>query len=187
MSTTGPRQGHRQLAGRLALLAVAMFGFGYLLVPLYDILCEVTGIGNRTGTPTADVVVEVRPDTSRTITVEFVANLNQYAPWEFQPATAMMEVHPGQFYDTTYFARNLTDRKLVGQAVPSVAPGQANKFFKKVECFCFTSQEFAAQEGRDMGLRFMVDPDLPAYIDRITLSYTFFANQNVALNTGAPR
>ena len=178
--------GHRRLSLKLALMACAMFGFGFLLVPLYDVFCEVAGIGNRTGVEQA-VNVQEAPVTDRVVTVEFLASLNQYAPWEFRPAVATMEVHPGQLYNTSYFARNLTERTLVGQAVPSVAPGEASRYFKKTECFCFTAQEFAANEGRDMGLQFIVDPDLPPHIDRVTLGYTFFVNQQVALNTGAER
>jgi len=173
---------HTTLAGKLVVLAVAMFGFGFLLVPLYDIFCQVVGIGSRTGTPTAALVSEEGPDTDRRVIVEFIANRNQQAPWEFRPDVASMEVMPGKLYDTSYFARNLTKRELVGQAVPSVAPGQANKYFKKTECFCFTSQEFAPEEGRDMGLTFMIDPDLPKHIERVTLAYTFFINQPVAAN-----
>lgn len=176
------RDSHRLLAGKLVLFAAGMFGFGFLLVPLYDVFCEVTGIGSRTGLPTAATVTAENPVTDRIVTVEFVANRNQQAPWEFRPAVSSLEVMPGKLYDTTYFARNLTDRQLVGQAVPSVAPGQANKYFKKTECFCFESQEFAPAEGRDMGLTFMVDPGLPEHIDRVTLSYTFFVNQQVAAN-----
>ena len=161
------------LTGRLVLLAVAMFGFGYLLVPLYDVFCEITGIGVRTGKPTAAEVTEA-PVTDRVITVEFVATRNQQAPWEFRPAVASMEVVPGKLYDTTYFARNLTDRQVVGHAVPSVAPGQANKYFKKTECFCFTQQTLMANETREMPVRFYVKPDLPEHIREITLSYTFF-------------
>ncbi|RMF99084.1 MAG: cytochrome c oxidase assembly protein [Gammaproteobacteria bacterium] len=176
----GRERRHGLLAGKLLLLAAAMFGFGFLLVPLYDVFCEVAGIGTRTGTPTADAVSETTPDQDRLVTVEFVASLNQYAPWEFHPAVTSMQVHPGEFYETTYYARNLTQRHLTAQAVPSIAPGQASEYFKKVECFCFTQQEFEAGEGRDMGLKFMVDPELPEHIDRITLSYTFFARQAVA-------
>jgi cytochrome c oxidase assembly protein subunit 11 len=88
-----------------------------------------------------------------------------------------MQVHPGQLYDTAYFARNLTNGVLVGSAVPSVAPGQAAKHFIKTECFCFTQQDFTAGEGRDMGVQFMIDPALPDFIDRVTLSYTFFVNR----------
>lgn len=173
------RSTNRGLILRLAGLAVVMFGFGFLLVPLYEIMCQITGIGGRTaGTPAQVPVVAV--DESRTVTVEFVALLNEQAPWEFRPATTSMQVHPGQLYDTSYFARNLTDRLLVGQAVPSVAPGQAARHFRKIECFCFTSQKFDAGEGRDMGVIFMVDPELPAHIDRVTLSYTFFVNRQAA-------
>ena len=174
------RKPDRSLVGRLVLLAFAMFGFGFLLVPLYDVFCEITGIGQRTGTPVADAMNAETPVTDRIVTVEFVASLNQYAPWEFRPNVTSLEVVPGKYYDATYFAHNLTQRELVGRAVPSVAPGQANKYFKKVECFCFTAQDFQPDEQRDLGLRFMVDPDLPAHIDRVTLSYTFFADQKVA-------
>ncbi len=91
-----------------------------------------------------------------------------------------MQVHPGQLYDAKFFAQNLTKRQLVGQAVPSVAPGQAAKYFQKTECFCFTSQHFDAEESRYLPLRFVVDPDLPAHIDRLTLSYTFFVHEQLA-------
>ncbi len=181
---TSTRADKRLLAGKLVLLAAGMFGFGYLLVPLYDVFCEITGIGTRTGTPVAAALADETPDVNRIITVEFVATLNQYAPWEFRPERASIEVVPGKYYDTTYFARNLVDGFRTARAVPSIAPGTANKYFKKVECFCFTAQEFAPGEGRDMGLRFMVDPQLPRHIDRVTLSYTFFDNSQVALKTG---
>ena len=117
----------------------------------------------------------------RRIVVEFVASVNQQAPWEFRPALASMEVHPGELYETTFFAKNLTRRPLTGRAVPNIAPGQANRHFRKTECFCFTEQSFAANEGRDMPLTFMVDPELPEHIDRLTLSYTFFSKKTVAL------
>ena len=93
---------HLGLVSRLAVLATAMFAFGFAMVPLYDIFCEVTGIGQRTGTPVADVVVEESPVADRRVTVEFVASLNQYAPWEFRPAVATMDVVPGKLYDTSF-------------------------------------------------------------------------------------
>ena len=187
MNGQGHSPGHRLLSAKLLLLAVAMFGFGFLLVPLYDVFCDIAGIGNRTGVPTADIVEAQSPVMDRTVTVEFVASLNEYAPWEFRPTVATMEVHPGKLYNTSFFARNLTERELTGQAVPSFAPGEASRYFKKTECFCFTAQDFGPGEERDMGLQFMVDPDLPGYLDRITLSYTFFVKQQVALQTGASR
>jgi cytochrome c oxidase assembly protein subunit 11 len=176
------KSGHGPLIRRLAVMAVAMFGFGFLLVPLYDLLCEITGIGGRTAAEAA-VVTDLKPDLTREVTVEFVAVLNQQAPWEFRPAVTSMKVHPGQLYDTTFSARNLTARALVAQAIPSVAPGIAARHFKKTDCFCFEQQAFAAGEQKDMGVQFMVDPQLPAHVDRVTLSYTFFAIKPAATDT----
>jgi len=158
-----------------------MFGFGFLLVPIYDVFCDITGIGGKFDNTAAIVEVQAPAD-DRTVTVEFVTSLNEYAPWEFRPSVASIEVRPGVMYDTTFYARNLTDRKIIGQAVPSIAPGQAVKYFKKTECFCFTSQQFNAQEAKNMPLKFVVDPDLPEYIDHLTLSYTFFVTNQVAVN-----
>jgi cytochrome c oxidase assembly protein subunit 11 len=172
---------NRRLVTKLIGLALGMFAFGFLLVPLYDVFCDITGIGGKFDLEAATVETH-QSDDNRTITVEFIATLNEYAPWEFRPAISSMEVKPGEMYDTTFFARNLTDRNIVGQAVPSIAPGQAVKYFQKTECFCFTSQEFDPREARDMPLQFVVDPDLPEHIDRLTLSYTFFTTQKVAIN-----
>jgi cytochrome c oxidase assembly protein subunit 11 len=170
------RPGHGSLIFRLGVLAVAMFAFGFLLVPLYEVMCKITGIGGRTNAEAATISA-TQEVSDRLITVEFVAVLNEQAPWEFRPTVSSIQVHPGKLYDTTFFARNLTDAVLVGSAVPSVAPGQAAKHFIKTQCFCFTQQNFTAGEGRDMGVQFMVDPALPKFIDRITLSYTFFVNR----------
>ncbi|MFW2403327.1 MAG: cytochrome c oxidase assembly protein [Gammaproteobacteria bacterium] len=168
------------LIRKLLTLAVAMFGFGFLLVPIYDVFCDITGIGGKVDTSGAAVVEVQAVDEDRILTVEFVTTLNQQAPWEFRPNVATMEIHPGEFYETTFFARNLTDRELVGRAVPSIAPGEATKYLKKTECFCFNAQDFGPEESKDMPVRFVVDRDIPEHIDRITLSYTFFASQKVA-------
>lgn len=173
------QQVDRRLALKLVIMAVSMFGFGFLLVPLYDVFCEITGIGGRVDSAPARVAVQA-PQQDRLVTVEFVASLNRQAPWDFKPAVTSMAVHPGELYETTFFARNLTSRGMTGQAVPSVAPGPASRYLRKTECFCFTEQAFEAHEERDMPLVFMVDPDLPTHIDTITLSYTFFAKKNVA-------
>ncbi len=117
------------LAGKLALIVVGMFGFGYLLVPIYDVFCDLTGLNGKTAVTAAEVT-ESADD--RLITVEFLASVNENAPWEFHPSVAKMKVQPGKFYDTTYFARNQTDGALIGQAVPSVAPGQAARYFQKI-------------------------------------------------------
>jgi len=187
MDTPEPRQNrsqNRRLVGKLVLFGIAMFGFGFLLVPLYDVFCEITGIGGRTNSSAAVDAIEF-PQLNRVLQIEFVANLNEYAPWEFRPSVTSMEVHPGQLYDASFFARNLTNNALVGQAVPSISPGQAAKYFKKIECFCFTAQQFAPDEGREMPVQFLVDPEIPKHIDRLTLSYTFFVSpQAAAAETG---
>jgi len=172
---------NRALTGRLLVLVAAMFGFGFLLVPLYDVFCEITGFGGRTNT-TAAVADEV-PDLSREIRVEFVTTVNSYAPFEFGADVDSMTVHPGKMYFATFTAKNLSGADKVAQAVPSVAPVSAAEHFKKIECFCFTRQEFIADEARAMPLQFIVDPDLPEYVDTITLQYTFFDTARMAANT----
>ncbi len=163
----------KSLARSLVIMAVAMFGFGFLLVPIYDAFCEITGLGGKTNSIAAtDVSTEV--DQTRAINLEFVTTVNQYAPWEFHSQVKKMTVHPGGMYEAIFIARNLTDETKIAQAVPSVAPQQAAKHFRKLECFCFTSQEFAPGEEKEMPVRFIIDSDLPDYIDTITLSYTFF-------------
>ena len=163
-------------ARRLAIVVLAMFGFGYALVPLYDVLCEITGLGGRTGVVTAGAL-DGRVDTSRTVKVQFLGSVSSQLPWEFRPNVASMEVHPGQVYETTYFARNLSPAATIGQARPSVAPSAASLHFNKTECFCFVQQEFAPGEARDMPVRFVLSRDLPADIATVTLSYTFFNSE----------
>lgn len=163
----------KSLARRLVFMAVAMFGFGFLLVPIYDAFCEITGLGGKTNSVAAtNISIEV--DQSREINLEFVTTVNQYAPWEFHSRVQKMTVHPGGMYEAIFIARNLTNATKIAQAVPSVAPQQAAKHFRKLECFCFTSQEFGPGEEKEMLVRFIIDSDLPDYIDTITLSYTFF-------------
>ena len=158
---------------RLLVLVVGMFGFGFLMVPIYDVFCEVTGLGGKTNS-TAVVVEEVPVVIERDIALEFDTTVNQYAPWEFHSSLDGMTVQPGGMYETTFVATNLTDRDKIAQAVPSVSPQQAAKYFKKLDCFCFEQQTFAANEEKEMTVRFIIDSELPEYIDTITLSYTFF-------------
>jgi cytochrome c oxidase assembly protein subunit 11 len=171
---------NRSLVGQLLLMTVAMFGFGFLLVPLYDVFCDITGFGGRTNTEAA--VVEEAPDMTREIRIEFVTTVNSYAQFEFAADADSMVVNPGKMYYATFTAKNLTGEHKVAQAVPSVAPTTAAEHFTKIECFCFTSQEFVADEERAMPLQFIVDPELPDYVDTITLQYTFFDTARVAAN-----
>ncbi len=171
---------HRSLVAQLLVMTVAMFGFGFLLVPLYDVFCEITGFGGRTNT--AAVLVEEAPDLTREIRIEFVTTVNSYAQFEFAADADSMTVSPGKMYYATFTAKNLAGEHKVAQAVPSVAPSIAAEHFTKIECFCFTSQEFAAGEERAMPLQFIVNPELPDYVDTITLQYTFFDTARVAAN-----
>jgi cytochrome c oxidase assembly protein subunit 11 len=164
---------HRTLTLKLLGIALGSFAFGFALVPLYDVLCEITGYGNRNDLEQAATVVEA-PDVSRTVTVEFVADLPSVGMFEFRPTVGSMQVNPGKLYETTFIAHNLTGRDTVAQAVPNVAPSKAGAYFRKTECFCFTPQRFARGEERAMPVRFIIDPQLPAYVDRITLAYTFY-------------
>lgn len=177
---TGSNRDSSALALRLLLFAVGMFAFGYALVPLYDVFCEITGLGGRTNETPAVMAEAV--DDSRSIDLEFVTTVNEYAPWTFHATVPGMTVHPGGLYEATFVATNLTDRQMTAQAVPSVAPQQAGRFFKKLDCFCFTTQEFAAHETRELPVRFIIDSDLPAHVDTITLSYTFFDTARVSRN-----
>lgn len=164
---------HARLVAKMLLVVVGMFGFGFAMVPLYDVICEVTGLNGKTGRA-AEAALAYVPDESRTLKVEFVSVLNSSMPLEFHPVVKTMEINPGKVYETRYSATNGAGRDLIGQAVPSVVPGAAASYFQKTECFCFTRQEFKAGESRDMPLRFVVDPAIPKYIKTLTLSYTFF-------------
>jgi cytochrome c oxidase assembly protein subunit 11 len=166
-----------RLTLKLLGFALGAFGFGFALVPLYEVLCEVTGFGNKKDLVEAsDVQQQLTPDDSRLVTVEFVADLPSVGSWQFRPKVAEMKVHPGRLYQVDYVAHNLTGRDTVAQAIPAVAPGLATAFFRKTECFCFVPQNFAKGEERVMPVRFVVDPNLPKSLDRITLSYVFYDN-----------
>ena len=167
------------LATRLVAFAGMMFAFGFFaLPPLYEVFCEITGFGGRTNS--AAIAASEQPDFEREIRIEFVTTVNNFAPWEFSADADSMVVHPGKMYFATFTARNLTGGDMIGQAVPSVSPVSATSHFQKIECFCFESQEFASNEERKLPLQFIVDPDLPEYVDTITLSYTFFDTVRVS-------
>ena len=170
----------KKLVSQLVVFAIGMFAFGFALVPLYDIFCEVTGFRTQNE---RDVVAEMTVDAERSIVVEFIGNTEEHANWDFRPTVAKMEAHPGQIYTATYFAKNKQNKQLVGHAVPDVKPVEMNKHFKKLECFCFTEQDFQAQEGRDMPVQFVIDPNVPKHIERMTLSYSFFAKPDLNAST----
>lgn len=167
---------NRRLLLRLGLSALLMFGFGFLLVPFYEKICDVTGINNflrPEAEAGARAVDNTQVDLGRTITVQFDANLHDL-PWRFQPLQRSVEVHPGELVHVDYEVSNTRGVPITGQAVPSYGPQLAGRYFRKLDCFCFTQQTLAPGERRTMPVVFVVDPDLPGDVNTITLSYTFF-------------
>jgi cytochrome c oxidase assembly protein subunit 11 len=162
------------LAWRLALGALLMFGFGYAMVPIYRVVCEMTGFNGTTSRIDASAARAQRVDHQRLVTVEFLAATSADLAWEFHPDVARVQVRPGQVVLATYSARNISGRPIVGQAVPSVTPNVAAPYFHKIECFCFTRQPLAPGESKTMPVQFVVDAGLPDEIATLTLSYTFF-------------
>jgi cytochrome c oxidase assembly protein subunit 11 len=170
---TDTQRANRRLLAKLLLFTLGAFGFGYALVPLYDVLCDVTGFGNEKRLAQRSVIA-AKPDVSRVLTVEFLAELPTNGNWEFRPVLGSMQIHPGQLYTADFIAKNLTGRDTVAQAVPNMAPTKVAPYFHKTECFCFVPQNFKRDEERSLAVRFVVDPAIPADIDRITLAYTFY-------------
>jgi cytochrome c oxidase assembly protein subunit 11 len=178
------RHANRKLLYALLMMTAGAFAFGWALVPLYGVLCKVAGIGNVQAKE-GQAVVREAIDPSREVTVEFVADPASVGSFEFRPSVASMRVHPGKLYDTNFYARNLTSAASVAQAVPSISPSVGAQYFHKTQCFCFSPQRFQAGEGRNMPVRFIVDPQLPANVDKLTLAYTFYDTTQTAANRKA--
>ncbi|WP_137175454.1 cytochrome c oxidase assembly protein [Massilia sp. HP4] len=177
---------NRTTLGKLVLVAIGMFGFGYALIPVYRQVCEVLGInvltqkGEFVAAPTNTQV-----DTSRTITIELDGN--SQGPWRFRPTTRSIDVHPGELATVMYEVVNTQGRAVKAQAIPSYAPQSATPHFMKVECFCFQEQTLAANEARQMPVVFFIDPKLPREVKNITLSYTFFEIGGAFKAAAAPK
>lgn len=161
---------NRALLKRLCIVAAAMFGFGFLLVPFYDKICEVTGIRSIAR---PDVVANTQVDSTRTLRIELDSNLRNL-PWQFKPLETVVSVHPGQLRQVMYEVANTTDRVISGQAIPSYAPRHASQYFRKLDCFCFSKQTLQPGEVRQMPVVFVIDPNVSDDLSTITLSYTFF-------------
>jgi len=162
-----------RLSLKLGGVVVGMFAFAiWVMPPLYNLFCEVTGLNGKTGGRYEAVAVKV--NTSRTVTVQFLATNNESMPWEFKPEMPSIKVHPGQEVEVKYLARNGTRQDMVAQAIPSVVPFKAAEYFHKTECFCFNRQALAAGNSAELPLRFIVDQDVPKQVHTITLSYTLF-------------
>jgi cytochrome c oxidase assembly protein subunit 11 len=167
-----PNAPNRELFKKLIIITLMMFAFGYALVPIYKKICEVTGINSLVK---PDVVAEnTQVDTTRTVTIDFDSNISSHLPWRFKPLSASIKGHPGELMQVTYEVTNTRDHPVTGQAIPSYAPKEATKYFKKLECFCFRQQTLGPNETKQFPVTFVIDPELHQSIGTITLSYTFF-------------
>jgi len=193
MKSAGLKRDNAAMLGKLAVIALAMFGFGYALVPLYEHICEALGINvlslsEREATSYNRTAPNGQVDRSRTITIEFDANA--HGPWSFKPAQATMQVHPGELAIVMYEFANEQNRTMAAQAIPSYAPKQATAHFNKLECFCFNEYTLAPGERKQWPVVFVIDPRLPKDVTTITLSYTFFevpGRQKSAATAQEPR
>ncbi|GLT18807.1 cytochrome c oxidase assembly protein [Vibrio zhanjiangensis] len=167
-------QSNNKLTLKLVAAVLVMFGFGFALVPLYDIMCDTLGINGKTNSQASLQPQGMMPDTSRLVRVEFMAHLNKGIPWVFEPQQQYLDVHPGQVIQTAFTAKNQSSAAIVGQAVPSIAPGIAASYFNKIECFCFNHQPLDSLATAEMPLIFYIEPDIPDSINTLTLSYTLY-------------
>jgi cytochrome c oxidase assembly protein subunit 11 len=184
--TDPKKRANRKLVRALLIMTAGSFVFGWALVPLYDVLCRAAGIGNaeaKDGKSTAREAI----DPNREVTIEFIAEPASVGSFDFRPQVASMRIHPGKLYDAEFFARNLTNEASVAQAVPSISPNGTAKYFHKTECFCFSPQKFAAGESRNLPVRFIVDPELPSTVDKLTLAYTIYDTTATAAAQSATR
>jgi len=160
---------------KLFMLAVAMFGFGFAMVPLYNVFCSVTGLNGKTDNQAYKYKsVEAKVDTTRSITIQFLSTNNGGTAWPFKPSKTKVVVHPGEIAELSFYIRNPTGSNVIGQAIPSVTPFEVTGFLHKTECFCFTNQPLKPFEEKDMPLKIVLDPAIPKHIKKITLSYTLF-------------
>ncbi|WP_275099771.1 cytochrome c oxidase assembly protein [Sedimenticola hydrogenitrophicus] len=177
MTRSARQQSNRTLALKLAGITLAMFGFGFALVPLYEVFCEITGLNGK-GVNRIVSAAATAVDDNRWVTVEFLSGSNLAGSWEFRPSQSRMRVQPGRLYSVSYQARNPTDQAVTVRAVSSIAPGTAAGYISKLECFCFRQQRFAPEEQRMMPVRFMVDRALPPELGTISIAYTLFDSLN---------
>lgn len=173
--------GNGRLIRRLLLVVAAAFAFAFAMVPLYNVFCEATGFNGKTrggvgkgGLTGAATQPPSAIDRTRIVTVEFTGTVMPGLPWDMRPLTTSLDVHPGEMQQVRYLVRNNSNQPVVGQAVPSVSPGQAAQHFEKLECFCFTQQALAPGETAELPLAFIVKPEIDQKIRTITLSYAFF-------------
>ncbi len=174
-------QANQRTLAKLLVVAAVMFGFGFAMVPFYRAICDALGLNSVIK---ADAVANTQVDAARLLTVEFDTNLRSGLPWTFTPLEKSVRIHPGALTQVTFEIRNHSDRAVTGQAIPSYGPPQAARYFKKLDCFCFTQQTLAPGEIKRMPVVFVIEKDLPQDVNTITLSYTFFEVEGKSKKAG---
>lgn len=179
------KEKNTRLAMKLGLVALFFCGFGFALVPIYDVICRITGINGKTNAVAAQAPVNTQVDLNRWVTVEFVGQSLPGVGLELKPETFSMRIHPGEIIHTSYVVTNMRKHAMVGQAIPSITPAVAAVDFQKIECFCFSQQAFEGLQSRTLPVVFYVKPELDEHVGTITLSYTFFeaVKDQAATNT----
>lgn len=179
------RQQNNKMVLRLVVIVIGMFGFGFALVPLYDVFCDVTGINGKTDNQAASYQM-IAIDDSRLVTVEFITRTATGMPWEFKAQTHRVKVHPGELHTVGFYVRNPSKSNMLAQAIPSVSPGEAALYLSKTECFCFNQQPLDAGAEAFMPMQFYVDPQIPDDITYFTVQYTLFDVTNRENDTSKP-
>jgi cytochrome c oxidase assembly protein subunit 11 len=174
---------HRKVVLSLVAMFLGMFAFGFALVPLYDVVCRLTGLNGK-GVEAVSSAYAGEVDKGRSVTVQFLSSVNTKLPFDFRPDTGTLTVHPGELYATSFFAANESSAEVTAQAVATYAPGEAARYVHKTECFCFTKESFGPHESKHMPVRFYIDPAIPKDIGTVTISYTYF-NVTPGLTPGA--
>ncbi|MBW8191235.1 cytochrome c oxidase assembly protein [Neiella marina] len=174
---TQHQQANKKLVGRLVLIVAAMFGFGFAMVPLYDVFCDITGLNGKTNSEAVSTVA-VDADLSRQVRVQFVTHNAKGVAWPFQSSLPSIKVHPGVMTQVEFVVENPTNRPVIAQAIPSVSPGLGAQYLRKLECFCFNQQPLAPGERKVMPMQFYIAPDMPNDIGTLTLAYTLYDISN---------
>lgn len=173
MNTENKKKSNKKLIYWLILANIAMFGFGFAMVPLYNTFCNITGLNGKTaGRYQVDYAIET--DTSRSIKIQFMTSLNQTMPWEFRPLVKSLIVHPGEIKQVAFYVKNVSDKAIIGRAIPSISPGIVAKHMHKTECFCFNEQLLYPGESKVLPMMFFIGKEFPKEYSEITLSYTLF-------------
>jgi len=172
MAEQSLQQRNRKTLTKLVIGVVAMFGFAFAMVPLYNVLCDITGLNGKTNS--SAVAGPAALDEDRLVTVQFVAGNSSGMPWEFEPETRVVKVHPGEIKQVNFYVKNPTGDHMWAQTVPSVSPGVAAQYLKKTQCFCFDKQQLDAGSDESMPMIFYLDPEIPRHVTTVTLSYTIF-------------